>query len=72
MRLLTEPLAAAGSVQSLGMPSERRISNEMIDELLAGASTEQEIAGPGGLLAELTKRLVERATEVELTDARRL
>ena len=40
----------------------------MIDELLAGASTEQEIAGPGGLLAELTKRLVERAMEVELTD----
>ena len=40
----------------------------MIDELLAGASTEEEIAGPGGLLAELTKRLVERAMEVELTD----
>ena len=62
------PLTAAGSVHSLGMPSDRRISNEMIDELLAGASTEQEIAGPGGLLAELTKRLVERAMEVELTD----
>src|SRR5665213_2178505 len=54
--------------QSLGMPSDRRISNEMIDELLAGASTEQEIAGPGGVLAQLTKRLVERAMEVELTD----
>ena len=40
----------------------------MIDELLAGASTEEEIAGPGGLLAQLTKRLVERAMEVELTD----
>ena len=40
----------------------------MIDELLAGASTEEEIAGPGGLLAELTKRLIERAMEVELTD----
>ena len=40
----------------------------MIDGLLAGASTEEEIAGPGGLLAELTKRLVERAMEVELTD----
>ena len=45
-----------------------RISDEVIDELLAGASTEEEIAGPGGLLAELTKRLVERAMEVELTD----
>jgi putative transposase len=54
--------------QALGMPSDRRISNEVIDELLAGASTEEEIAGPGGLLAELTKRLVERALEVELTD----
>ena len=40
----------------------------MIDGLLAGASSEEEIAGPGGLLAELTKRLVERAMEVELTD----
>jgi putative transposase len=40
----------------------------MIDELLAGAGSEEEIAGPGGLLAQLTKRLVERAMEVELTD----
>jgi putative transposase len=40
----------------------------VIDQLLAGASTEEEIAGPGGLLAQLTKRLVERAMEVELTD----
>jgi putative transposase len=54
--------------RALGMPSDRRIGNEVIDELLAGASTEEEIAGPGGLLAELTKRLVERAMEVELTD----
>ena len=53
--------------QTLGVPSER-ISDELIDELLAGASTEEEIAGPGGLLADLTKRLVERAMEVELTD----
>jgi len=49
-------------------PDGERISNEVIDQLLAGASTEEEIAGPGGLLAELTKRLVERALEVELTD----
>jgi putative transposase len=54
--------------QALQMPSGRRISNEVIDELLAGACTEEEIAGPGGLLAELTKRLVERAMEVEITD----
>jgi putative transposase len=54
--------------RALGVPSDRRISNEVIDELLAGASTEEEIAGPGGLLAQLTKRLVERALEVELTE----
>jgi putative transposase len=54
--------------QALKMPSDKRISDELIDELLAGASTEEEIAGPGGLLADLTKRLVERAMEVELTD----
>ena len=53
--------------QTLGMPSER-ISDELIDELLVGASTEEEIAGPGGLLAQLTKRLVERAMEVELSE----
>jgi putative transposase len=49
-------------------PDGERIPDEVIDQLLAGASTEREIAGPGGLLAELTKRLVERAMEVELTD----
>src|ERR1035438_5672165 len=54
--------------QALGVPSDRRISNEVIDELLDGASTQEEIAGAGGLLAKRTKRLVERAMEVELTD----
>jgi putative transposase len=53
---------------ALAMPKDRRISNELLDELLAGASSEQEVAGPGGVLAQLTKRLVERAMEVELTD----
>jgi hypothetical protein len=41
------------------------LPDEVVDELLAGAGTEEGIARPGGLL---TKRLVERATEVELTD----
>src|SRR6516165_6133758 len=45
-----------------------RLPDALIDELLAGAKTEEEIAGPGGLLAALTKRLVERALAVELTD----
>ena len=53
---------------ALGLPAGRGLSNEMLDELLAGASTEEEIAGPGGVLAQLTKRLIERALEVELTE----
>ena len=52
----------------VGWCSAGRRAYEVIDELLAGARTEEEIAGPGGLLAQLTKRLVERAMEVELTD----
>jgi putative transposase len=40
----------------------------VVDEMLAGARGEEEIVGPGGLLSQLTKRLVERAMEVELTD----
>ncbi len=40
----------------------------MIDELLAGARSEEEIVGPGGVLAQLTKRLVERAMSAELTE----
>src|SRR6266536_1748571 len=45
-----------------------RLSDEVIDELLAGARTEEEIVGPGGVLAQLTKRLVERALAAELSE----
>jgi putative transposase len=44
------------------------LPDELLDELLAGARTEEEVTGPGGLLSQLTRRLVERALEVELTD----
>ncbi len=44
------------------------LPDDVVDELLAGARGEEEIVGPGGLLSQLTKRLVERAMEVELTD----
>jgi len=49
-------------------PDGEQIPDEVIDGLLAGAQTEEEIAGPGGLLATLTKRLIERAMEIELAD----
>ena len=44
------------------------LPDSVIDELLAGARSEEEITGRGGLLSQLTKRMVERAMEVELTD----
>jgi hypothetical protein len=46
----------------------RLLPDEVIDQLRAGAKSEEEILGPGRLLSQLTKRLVERAMEVELTD----
>jgi putative transposase len=46
---------------------ELEISDEVLDALLAGASTAQEIAGPDGVLAQLTRRLLNRALEAELT-----
>jgi hypothetical protein len=45
-----------------------RLADEVIDALLAGGRTEEEIVGPGGVLAQLTKRLVERAMSAELTE----
>jgi putative transposase len=45
-----------------------QLSDAVVDELLAGAGTEEEIVGPGGLLAQLTRRLVERAMSAELTE----
>jgi putative transposase len=55
-------------VEGLAPEARELLSDELVDELLQGARTEEEIVGPGGLLAELTRRLVERALEVELTE----
>src|SRR6202162_3253050 len=52
------------------LPDEMRdkLPDELVDELLAGAKTEEELVGPGGLLSQLTKRLGERAVGVGLSD----
>jgi putative transposase len=60
--------APPGILERLPDEMREKLSDELVDELLAGAKTEEEIVGPGGLLSQLTKRLVERAMEVELTD----
>jgi putative transposase len=57
-----------GPRPELGDEVRALLPDEVIDELLAGAGTEEGIGAPGGLLSQLTKRLVERAMEVELTD----
>ena len=49
-------------------PEPPELPDELIDELLAGAKTPEEITGPDGLLNRLTKRLIERAMDAELTD----
>jgi len=52
--------------RAVGEP-ELEIADEVLDALLAGVSSAQEIAGPGGVLAHLTRRLLNRALEAELT-----
>jgi putative transposase len=68
-----EPLGEAsapppGILESVPDEIRRKLPDDVVDELLAGARSEEEIVGPGGLLSQLTRRLVERALEVELTD----
>src|SRR5205814_10131337 len=65
---LGEPAPPPGILDRLPDEIRRKLPDELVDELLAGARTEEEIVGPGGLLAQLTKRLVERAMEVGRAD----
>src|SRR2546423_12449587 len=52
-----------------GLDEERlEVSDELLDALLSGARTAEEIAGPDGLLGQLTRRLVNRALEAELSE----
>jgi putative transposase len=62
------PAPSPGILESVPDEIRRKLPDEVVDELLAGARSEEEIVGPGGLLSQLTKRLVERALEVELTE----
>ncbi|BAU41423.1 hypothetical protein O77CONTIG1_01233 [Leptolyngbya sp. O-77] len=52
------------------MPRRRRPQDKvdhLLDELLADYSTPEQILGEQGLLKQLTKRLVERALQAELS-----
>jgi len=52
------------------LPDEVReqLTDGLIDELLAGRRGQGDVFGPGGLLGDLTRRLVERALAAELTE----
>jgi putative transposase len=68
--LVAQALDRARSGLPVGeLPEEVReqLTDAMIDELLAGKHGEAEILGSGGLLGDLTRRLVERALESELS-----
>ena len=53
-----------------GLPEElrERLLDGMIDELIAGKRGEREILGQDGVLGEITRRMVQRALEEELTE----
>jgi putative transposase len=46
----------------------KEMPDELIDQLLAGREGPEAITGPQGLLKQLTKRVVERATSAELSE----
>jgi putative transposase len=44
------------------------VSTAMLDELMKGYKGPQDFLGPDGLIKQLTKALIERAMEAELTE----
>src|SRR5262245_27620152 len=43
------------------------INDEMLDSLIGTAKTQDDLFGPGGIIKELSKRLMERMLEAEMT-----
>lgn len=69
--LVDDAVDRARAGRAIGeLPDEVReqLTDELIDELLAGCRGQQEVFGQGGLLGDLTRRLVERALTAELTE----
>ena len=50
------------------MTSTQKKTDALLDELLKGCRTPEDILGEHGLLKQLTKRMVERALEAEMSD----
>src|ERR1700736_5239359 len=45
----------------------KKIRNELLDELLKGVTTQEDLFGVGGLLKQISGALVERALQAELS-----
>ncbi len=52
----------------MAMQTHEMLSDEMIDELLVNTKTSEDLFGKEGLLKNLTKRLMERLLEAEMTN----
>jgi putative transposase len=64
---LLEQLGAGRDELPDGLLRERLLDG-MIDQLIAGKRGERELLGPGGVLGEITRRMVERALQEELSE----
>jgi putative transposase len=66
---MTDTMDATSSLATSGGPGSSRPLSELAAELMARADAEGvSLVGPGGLLAGLTKTLLESALEAEMTD----
>jgi putative transposase len=58
-------LPGGGSVDPLGVDD---LPEELIDQLLAGVRSQEDLLGDEGLVRQLTRRFLERALAIELTE----
>ncbi|MGX1480886.1 UNVERIFIED_CONTAM: transposase-like protein [Streptomyces canus] len=67
--MTSENVTEPGSVESDEPQSAKSVDDQLIDELVGRAQAEGlQLTGEGGLLQQLTKRLLESALEGEITD----
>src|SRR5688572_4196225 len=67
--MTSENVAEQEAVESAAAVSAKAVDDQLIDELVGRAQAEGlQLTGEGGLLQQLTKRLLESALEGEITD----
>jgi transposase-like protein len=67
--MTSENVAEQDAVESAAAVSAKAVDDQLIDELVSRAQAEGlQLTGEGGLLQQLTKRLLESALEGEITD----